>query len=132
VEGVWVDRADRLPWHAGLLVDGELCSASGEDVVLVSPRDSRELARVGSASSDDVDLAVGSARAALEDGRWAQLDPRARGEVLVRSADLVAVHAPDLARKARCVWVNCFGRDKSCPAVDKYTELKSTWIELAS
>ena len=99
VDGEWVDRAGRLHWHAGLLVDGELRSASGEDVVLVSPRDSRELARVGSASPDDVDLAVGSARAAFDDGRWAHLDPTARGEVLVRFADLVAAHAPDLATR---------------------------------
>jgi hypothetical protein len=93
VGGEWVDR---LQWHAGLLVNGELRSASGEDVVLVSPR----------GSSERYPLGPGSYLAPV----------------------ILADVTPDLPIARQEI----FGRDKSCPAVDKYTELNSTWIELAS
>ncbi|UFS57627.1 aldehyde dehydrogenase family protein [Subtercola endophyticus] len=61
--------------------------------------------------------------------------------------DLSAAHRVSRRLRAGTVWVNCyeegnmsmpfggsgasgFGRDKSAHAVDKYTDLKSTWIEL--
>ncbi len=62
--------------------------------------------------------------------------------------DLSSAHRVSRRLKAGTVWVNCFeegdmsmpfggvgasgfGRDKSSHALDKYTDLKSTWIELS-
>lgn len=64
------------------------------------------------------------------------------------STDLNAVHSLSRRLRAGVVWVNCFeegdmtipfggvkgsgfGRDKSLHAMDKFTDLKTTWIELS-
>ncbi|KNE84228.1 MULTISPECIES: aldehyde dehydrogenase [Streptomyces] len=63
------------------------------------------------------------------------------------TSDLSTAHTVSRALKAGTVWVNCYeegdltvpfggmkqsgnGRDKSAHALEKYTELKTTWIEL--
>ncbi|GGM95908.1 aldehyde dehydrogenase [Streptomyces fuscichromogenes] len=63
------------------------------------------------------------------------------------TSDLSTAHQVSRALKAGTVWVNCYeegdltvpfggmkqsgnGRDKSAHAIDKYTELKTTWIQL--
>ncbi|MGW2339202.1 aldehyde dehydrogenase [Streptomyces sp. NPDC001661] len=63
------------------------------------------------------------------------------------TADLTTAHQVSRALKAGTVWVNCYeegdltvpfggmkqsgnGRDKSVHALEKYTELKTTWIQL--
>jgi 4-(gamma-glutamylamino)butanal dehydrogenase len=65
----------------------------------------------------------------------------------VWTGDLSTAHRVSRALKAGTVWVNCYeegdlsvpfggmkqsgnGRDKSVHAIDKYTDLKTTWIEL--
>ena len=63
------------------------------------------------------------------------------------TSDLSTAHQVSRALKAGTVWVNCYeegdltvpfggmkqsgnGRDKSAHALEKYTELKTTWIQL--
>ncbi|NEC84448.1 aldehyde dehydrogenase [Streptomyces sp. SID12501] len=85
---------------------------------------------------DDVDEAVRLANATeygLAAGLW--------------TSDLTTAHQVSRALKAGTVWVNCYeegdltvpfggmkqsgnGRDKSAHALEKYTELKTTWIQL--
>ncbi|GAA3212696.1 hypothetical protein GCM10020256_12300 [Streptomyces thermocoprophilus] len=85
---------------------------------------------------DDVDEAVALANATeygLAAGLW--------------TSDLSTAHKVSRALKAGTVWVNCYeegdltvpfggmkqsgnGRDKSAHALEKYTELKTTWIQL--
>ncbi|MFI0423920.1 aldehyde dehydrogenase [Spongiactinospora sp. 9N601] len=85
---------------------------------------------------DDVDEAVALANATeygLAAGLW--------------TADLRTAHRVSRALRAGTVWVNCYeegdltvpfggmkqsgnGRDKSVHALEKYTELKTTWIQL--
>ncbi|MDC0766594.1 aldehyde dehydrogenase [Streptomyces sp. HD] len=85
---------------------------------------------------DDLDEAVRLANATeygLAAGLW--------------TSDLSTAHRVARALKAGTVWVNCYeegdltvpfggmkqsgnGRDKSAHALDKYTELKTTWIQL--
>jgi gamma-glutamyl-gamma-aminobutyraldehyde dehydrogenase len=65
----------------------------------------------------------------------------------VWTRDLATAHKTARALRAGVVWVNCFeegdftvpfggvkqsgfGRDKSLHAMEKYTDLKTTWIEL--
>ncbi|MCG7526325.1 aldehyde dehydrogenase [Streptomyces sp. OfavH-34-F] len=85
---------------------------------------------------DDVDEAVALANATdygLAAGLW--------------TSDLATAHRVSRALRAGTVWVNCYeegdltvpfggmkqsgnGRDKSAHALEKYTELKTTWIRL--
>jgi gamma-glutamyl-gamma-aminobutyraldehyde dehydrogenase len=85
---------------------------------------------------DDLDEAVRLANATeygLAAGLW--------------TSDLTTAHRVSRALKAGTVWVNCYeegdltvpfggmkqsgnGRDKSAQALEKYTELKTTWIQL--
>ncbi|MFF1356200.1 aldehyde dehydrogenase [Streptomyces sp. NPDC058297] len=85
---------------------------------------------------DDLDEAVALANATeygLAAGLW--------------TSDLSTTHQVSRALKAGTVWVNCYeegdltvpfggmkqsgnGRDKSAHALEKYTELKTTWIQL--
>ncbi|MDF2268532.1 aldehyde dehydrogenase [Streptomyces coacervatus] len=85
---------------------------------------------------DDLDEAVRLANATeygLAAGLW--------------TSDLSTAHKVSRALKAGTVWVNCYeegdltvpfggmkqsgnGRDKSVHAIEKYTELKTTWIQL--
>ncbi|MDI3387753.1 aldehyde dehydrogenase [Streptomyces sp. B-S-A8] len=85
---------------------------------------------------DDLDEAVRLANATeygLAAGLW--------------TSDLTTAHRVSRALKAGTVWVNCYeegdltvpfggvkqsgnGRDKSVHALEKYTELKTTWIQL--
>ena len=61
------------------------------------PFTGRPWAQIPRCDAGDVDAAVGSARAAFNDSRWRGLTATARGELLVRLADLIAVEAERLA-----------------------------------
>ena len=94
----WRERAARVTPRTGLFIDGAFREAAGSATfVSVNPRDGSELARVAAASEQDVDLAVRSARAAFEDGRWAGTTPRHRKHVLLRFAELIRANLDELA-----------------------------------
>ncbi len=80
-----------------LLIGGSWRDAqSGETFATVDPASGQELARVASADAADVDLAVGAARRAFE-GDWARTKPNERSRLLLRLAELVELHAAELA-----------------------------------
>lgn len=72
-------------------------AASGRTFDCVSPIDGRLLTRVARCDEEDVDRAVRAARAAFEDGRWANLAPARRKRVLQRFADLIEQQQTELA-----------------------------------
>ncbi|ESQ81731.1 gamma-glutamyl-gamma-aminobutyraldehyde dehydrogenase [Asticcacaulis benevestitus DSM 16100 = ATCC BAA-896] len=85
-----------LPSRA--LVDGvEVEAQSGETIANLSSRDGHQINTLPALGVADVDIAVRSARAAFEDGRWRNLSPKARKKVLHKLADLMEVHAENLA-----------------------------------
>lgn len=83
-DAMWIDGAPRA-------------ARSGKIAALISPRDEREIAQLPLADEVDVDDAVAGARRAFLDGSWAGLQPRQRGEVLLRWADLLEEHRSELA-----------------------------------
>jgi acyl-CoA reductase-like NAD-dependent aldehyde dehydrogenase len=94
----WLAEAARITPETRLFVDGRFVDAtSGETFESTSPRDGSVLARVSAANAHDVDLAVRSARAAFEDGRWRESPPKERKRVMLRWAELVRAHAEELA-----------------------------------
>ncbi len=60
-------------------------------------RDRPRLADIAAGEAADIDLAVGAARRAFDDGRWSRRSPAERKTVLLRLADLIEANAEELA-----------------------------------
>jgi phenylacetaldehyde dehydrogenase len=80
-----------------LLIGGEwVPAASGRSFETLDPATGRVITSVASADKEDVDRAVRAARAALESPPWSSMLPVERERLLLRLADLVERHAPEL------------------------------------
>jgi phenylacetaldehyde dehydrogenase len=80
----------------GLWIDGKFVEASGGSIGVIDPATANEVARIGDATTADVDRAVASARRALE-GDWAKMSPAGREALLWTLADALESHADELA-----------------------------------
>jgi aldehyde dehydrogenase (NAD+)/betaine-aldehyde dehydrogenase len=81
----------------GLFIDGELVEpASGEVRDLLEPATGEPLARAAMGGEQDVDRAVGAARAAL-DGPWGKTPPNERSRLLHALADAIQANRKELA-----------------------------------
>jgi acyl-CoA reductase-like NAD-dependent aldehyde dehydrogenase len=74
-----------------------LPAASGKTMEVVNPATEEVIATVASAGAEDVDRAVGAARAAL-DGPWGKLSARERGRLVRRLGDRLMERADEVAR----------------------------------
>ena len=72
-------------------------SSSGETFEHIDPTTEEVVARVASATVDDLNAAVSAARGAYESG-WGAMDGHARSVVLWKVADAIDRHADELAR----------------------------------
>jgi 4-guanidinobutyraldehyde dehydrogenase / NAD-dependent aldehyde dehydrogenase len=63
----------------------------------ISPIDGKKIAEIARGDATDINVAVASARAAFEDGRWAQKSPRERKNIMLRFSDLLLENAETLA-----------------------------------
>ncbi len=68
-------------------------SADSRTREMVNPSTGRTFGAVARGGAVDLDLAVGAARAAYDDGRWRRLTPRAQEAILVRLAELLEQHS---------------------------------------
>jgi acyl-CoA reductase-like NAD-dependent aldehyde dehydrogenase len=76
----------------GHVIDGEhVASVDGDTMAVIDPASGHEIAVAAAGSQADVDLAVRSARAAFDDGRWRFLAPLEKERRLRRLAALLAV-----------------------------------------
>ena len=83
----WSARARALQIDGRMLIGGQRrASLAGETFACLSPIDGRELGLVARGQAADIDLAVRSARAAFDAGRWAAQPPAARKRVLLKFA----------------------------------------------
>jgi len=83
----------------GLFVDGESrWSLSDQHYGIVDPSHGGEIASIAQAGPEDVDAAVQAARRAFEAGPWPAMRPHEREALMLRLADLIAVHAEELAQ----------------------------------
>ena len=71
-------------------------SVSGEMLQSIDPADESVFAEVSAGGAEDVDAAVGAARASLS-GPWARTAPAQRGRILMKTAELIRARAADLA-----------------------------------
>ena len=99
VDQATIDALRDAPVAPGrLFVDGEWSdAATGATGAAVSPIDGSVLTSVAHADSRDVDRAVTAARTAFDRGVWSRSSPAFRQKVMHRLADLVEMHAAELA-----------------------------------
>ncbi|WP_397452191.1 aldehyde dehydrogenase [Pseudomonas sp. NA-150] len=69
----------------------------GQTFAVINPATNTLLARVAACSEADVELAVGVARHAFENGPWARMAPRERKGILLRLSELILTHREELA-----------------------------------
>jgi gamma-glutamyl-gamma-aminobutyraldehyde dehydrogenase len=94
----WHERSRALKVDGRMLIDGVRRDAtSGLTFDCLSPIDGRLLGQVARAEAADVDLAVKSARAAFDDGRWAHKPPAVRKKILQRFAESILAAKEELA-----------------------------------
>ncbi len=90
-------RSQSVP-PARHVIDGARFDASdGGTLDVVSPIDGSTLTTMPKGTRDDAQLAIRSARAAFDDGRWSGLAPAARKKIMLKWADLIEAQAAELA-----------------------------------
>ena len=82
-----------------LLIGGERPhAADGRTFDTIDPATARPIASVAHAGAEDVDRAVGAARAAFDDGRWSGVAAAERTRRMLALADSIEEHADELAQ----------------------------------
>jgi acyl-CoA reductase-like NAD-dependent aldehyde dehydrogenase len=82
-----------------LLIDGEhVPAADGRTLSTIDPATGRVIAEFAHGGSEDVELAVRAARAALGSGPWAEATAAQRARLLYRLGTLVEEHGEELAQ----------------------------------
>ena len=90
--------AKKLRYQNKAFINGAFCNAlSGEVFDSLNPATGAVLAQVAACGKADVDVAVGHARTAFEDGRWSKLHPSERKAALLKLAQLMEDNATELA-----------------------------------
>ena len=79
------------------LINNEWVPGGGEPFASINPSDGSEIARIGSATPADVDSAIASARAALENPTWHNLKLHERARLLYRLGDLLSENSDRIA-----------------------------------
>jgi gamma-glutamyl-gamma-aminobutyraldehyde dehydrogenase len=78
-------------------IDGKFQRGAGPMMATTNPATGVEIAQISTANAKDVDLAVGKAREAFDQGHWSKLDPEARKDVLIRLCKLMTRNRRELA-----------------------------------
>ena len=81
------------PWINGKAIR----SSAGETYSRISSHNEQKIADLSVGSRADAELAIHSGKTAFQDGRWANLSPQTRRDILLRLASIVEQNAQDLA-----------------------------------
>jgi acyl-CoA reductase-like NAD-dependent aldehyde dehydrogenase len=94
----WHERARTLSFRTQAFIDGRYVdAASGATFDSINPATGKLLARVAAGDEEDINRAVGAARAAFRKGSWADLAPAKRKKILLRFAEAILKHTEELA-----------------------------------
>uniref|UniRef100_A0A8C2I9A4 10-formyltetrahydrofolate dehydrogenase n=1 Tax=Cyprinus carpio TaxID=7962 RepID=A0A8C2I9A4_CYPCA len=86
----------KMPYQC--FINGKFEDAEdGKTYNTVNPTDGSVICKVSYASVADVDRAVSAAKEAFDNGPWGKMNPRDRGRLLYRLADLMEEHQEELA-----------------------------------
>ncbi len=84
---------------APMFINGQWAdSANGASRPVFDPSTGMQIAAVAEATPDDARTAVRAARNAFDSGTWRNTNPRERGRVLVKAAEVMRERAEELAR----------------------------------
>jgi phenylacetaldehyde dehydrogenase len=73
-------------------------AASGKTFETPNPATGETLAHIAEGDSEDINRAVGAARAAFDSGPWSRMSPSDRGRIIWKIGDLILEHADELAQ----------------------------------
>jgi acyl-CoA reductase-like NAD-dependent aldehyde dehydrogenase len=90
-------RAEAAKDHALWIAGRARPARSGAQFARVNPYDGSVAARFANADAADAEAAIAAARTAFDSGPWPRSAARARHQVLMRAAQLVAAHGAALA-----------------------------------
>lgn len=94
----WIESASAVRWNIQPFIDGRYRPSRSSDLFdKINPATETLLCQVPIGSAEDVDEAVGVARARFNDGCWSEQSPVGRAAVLLRLADLIVEHKAELA-----------------------------------
>jgi aldehyde dehydrogenase (NAD+) len=82
----------------GHYIGGSYVKLPGETIDVLRPSDGQHLGTITEGGEAAVDQAVSVAKAALKSSGWSNMEPRQRGMLLKRWADLIDAHLVELAR----------------------------------
>uniref|UniRef100_A0A3B4XHF9 10-formyltetrahydrofolate dehydrogenase n=1 Tax=Seriola lalandi dorsalis TaxID=1841481 RepID=A0A3B4XHF9_SERLL len=86
----------KMPYQC--FINGKFEDAeSGKSYDTINPTDGSVICKVSYASVGDVDRAVAAAKEAYDNGPWGRMNPRDRGSLLYKLADLMEEHQEELA-----------------------------------
>lgn len=92
------ELAKAITPEARAFINGRfVAAASGETFDTINPSTGKVIASVALGSEEDVNRAVGAAKASFESGVWANMPPGERKSVLLRWADLIEANLEELA-----------------------------------
>src|SRR5260370_1314922 len=80
-----------------LIGEQRVDAADGRTFATIDPASGREIASVAHGGAEDVERAVATARAALEEGPWASTPPSGRERLMHALADAIEAHEEELA-----------------------------------
>jgi acyl-CoA reductase-like NAD-dependent aldehyde dehydrogenase len=94
----WNDQARRFSYRTQCFIGNRFVSAaSGKNFTCTNPATGRPLAQVSAGDREDIDRAVKAARVAFDKEVWSRIPGAERKKVLLRFADLMEMHATELA-----------------------------------
>ncbi|TDK34517.1 aldehyde dehydrogenase [Rhizobium deserti] len=94
----WEDALSAIKLEGRHFIDGEYrTAASAQTFTHIRPMDGQPGAELARGGAEDIDLAVASARDAFEAGIWRNKEPLEKKKVMLRWAELIRVHAEELA-----------------------------------
>jgi 4-guanidinobutyraldehyde dehydrogenase / NAD-dependent aldehyde dehydrogenase len=92
----WQALSNHIKLDGRAFIDGKRVDTKAK-FDCISPIDGKIIAEISRGDATEVNLAVSSARAAFEDGRWAHKSPRERKNIMLRFSELLLQHAETLA-----------------------------------
>jgi 4-guanidinobutyraldehyde dehydrogenase / NAD-dependent aldehyde dehydrogenase len=94
----WKKLSSELKLDGRAFINGKrVAAASGALFDCISPIDGKKIAEITRGDLADINDAVASARAAFNDGRWANKTPRERKLIMVRFSEILKDNAETLA-----------------------------------
>lgn len=90
--------AENISFQTKALINGKFVNAeNGKVFETINPATGKTITEIALCSEKDTIAAIAAAKGAAEDGRWSNMSPTARKNILLKFADLIEKNALELA-----------------------------------